>query len=133
MHDSSVVRSFQRLGQLTGDRQRLVQRKRAASDPLRQVLSIDELHRYRVHRSRVLDAVNCRDIRMVERGQRSGFAREPRQPVIVARHRLGQDLQRDVSLQPRVAGTVHLAHSTRAEPIDDLVRTNVLARRETHQ
>lgn len=38
------------------------------------------------------------------------------------------DLQRDVPLQPDVASTVHLAHSTGAESINDLVRTNALAR-----
>ena len=133
MHDSRVVRRFQCVGELPGDRQCLVQRKRATLEALRQVLSVDELHGYRVHRTRVLDAVNRRDVGVVECGQRLGFAREPCPPVIVTSHGLGQDLQRDVSLQPEVAGTVHLAHSTCAEPVDDLVRTNVLAGRQTHQ
>ena len=132
MHDSSIVRGLQRLGQLAGDRQRFIQRQCAAQDALREVLSVDELHRDRVHRARLLDAVNRRDVGVVERGQRLRLAREPRQPVIVSRDGVGQDLERDVSLQPEVAGAVHLAHSTCAEAIDDLVRTNVLARRETH-
>jgi len=46
---------------------------------------------------------------------------------------VGKDFQRDVSLQSEVAGTVHFAHSAGAKSINDFVRTNVLARRETHE
>jgi hypothetical protein len=70
---------------------------------------------------------------MIECGQGLGLARESCQPVVVACHCPGQDLQRDVSLQPAVPGTVDLAHSTSAESIDHLVRANVLADGETHE
>jgi hypothetical protein len=132
VHDSCVVRRFQRLGQLAGDWQHFVERKRTAFDTVGQVLSGDELHGDRVHWTGVLDAVNGRDVRVVERGQRLGFAREPRQPVIVTCDSVGKDFQRDVSLQSEIAGTVHFAHSAGAESIDDFVWTNILARRETH-
>jgi hypothetical protein len=36
VHDSSLVRRFQRLSQLAGDRQRLVEGKRSPSDALRE-------------------------------------------------------------------------------------------------
>ena len=47
MNDPLLVRRFERLGDLLRDRQRLVERDRAARDPLREVLALDELHHER--------------------------------------------------------------------------------------
>ena len=46
--------------------------------------------------------------------------------------RLGQDLERDVAVEPRVARAVDLAHAARAEGRDDLVRAEAGPLRETH-
>ena len=47
MDDPLLVRGFERLGDLLRDRQRLVERDRAARDPLRQILALDEFHHER--------------------------------------------------------------------------------------
>ena len=49
-----------------------------------------------------------RDVRMVQGRERLGFAREPRQPIGIACERVGQDLERDVTIEVRVAGPVDL-------------------------
>ena len=45
---------------------------------------------------------------------------------------LGQYLDRDVATEPRVAGTIHLAHAARAERRDDLVGAEANARGQGH-
>ena len=42
MHDPAFVRGFERLGDLRRDGQCFIYRDRAACDPLRQVLALDE-------------------------------------------------------------------------------------------
>ena len=50
------------------------------------------------------------------------FALEPREPIGVGGERLGQDLDRDVAIQLRVARAIDLAHAAGAEGRQDLVR-----------
>src|SRR5262245_26572246 len=44
MDDSTLVRRFERLGELPGDRDRVLDRQRSACDTLRQILALDEFH-----------------------------------------------------------------------------------------
>ena len=44
MDDPLLVRGFERLGDLLRDRQRFVERDRAARDALRQIVALDEFH-----------------------------------------------------------------------------------------
>ena len=59
---------------------------------------------------------------MVQRGEGLGFALKPREPLGVGGERLGQDLDRDVAIQLRVARAIDLAHAAGAERGQDLVR-----------
>jgi hypothetical protein len=43
--------------------------------------SLDQFQRERAYIARLLDAVNVRDVGMVERGQHFGFGLKPRQPI----------------------------------------------------
>ena len=63
----------------------------------------------------VLEAVDLRDVRMIQRGERLRFALEARQAVGVGRERLGQDLDRDVAIELRVARAIDLAHAACAD------------------
>ena len=49
MNDPLLVRGFERVRDLLRDRQGFVDRDRAARDPLREVLALDELHHERAH------------------------------------------------------------------------------------
>ena len=66
--------------------------------------------------------MNGKDIGMIERSDRTRFLFEPSQPLGISCERRGQDFDCDLTTQPRIARAKHLAHSARAEQIDDFVR-----------
>jgi len=68
-------------------------------------------------------AVDLRDARVVERGQRPRLALESLSPVRVAGEGIGQDFQRNVTIQLRIAGAIHLAHSASTDFRGDFVWT----------
>ena len=61
------------------------------------------------------EAVDGGDVRMVQRREHLRFAAEPREPIGIVGERVGQDLDRDVAIQLRVARAIDLAHAARAE------------------
>ena len=67
------------------------------------------------------DPVDGRDVRVVQGGERLGFAREPGQPIGIIRERVRQDLQRDIAIELRVAGPPHLPHAAFADLGGDFV------------
>jgi hypothetical protein len=79
-----------------------------------------------------LQPVDGRDVGVIERRQRLRFAGEPSKPVGITGEGLGQDLQRDVAIELRVAGTVHLAHPAGAEGGENLVRAEARTRGQKH-
>ena len=81
---------------------------------------------------RLLEAVYLRDVRVVERCQHLRFTLEPRQAVAIVGEMIRQDLDRDVALQPAVAGPVDLAHAAGAKRRDDFIWTDVCAGGERH-
>jgi hypothetical protein len=58
---------------------------------------------------------------MAQRGEETGLALEPDEAVRVGHEALGQDLDRDVPVEPRVERAVDLAHSSGADGTEDLV------------
>src|SRR5580658_5553445 len=63
---------------------------------------------------------------MIQRGDGFGFTLEA-----LAELR-GGDFDRDVAIQPRVSGAIHLSHAASAEGRKDFVGTESVARRERH-
>ena len=57
----------------------------------------------------------ARDVRVIQRREHLRLALEPREPVRIGRERLGQHLDRDVAVQPRVARAIDLAHPAGAD------------------
>ena len=110
-------------GDLPRDRQGLVRRKRALGDSVGKGRALDELHHERLHASGIFEPVESRDVRMIERGEDFSLALETGEPVWICRHPGRQDLDRDLTLQPRVGRAIHLAHSALAERRDDAVRS----------
>ncbi len=121
MDDPLLVRRFERFGNLPRDGQRFVERDRAERDALRQIVAVDQLHHDGTHTATLFEAVDVRDVRVIDGRQRLRFAREPREPVGIAGERVGQDLQRDVAIELRIARTEHLAHPACADAGDDFV------------
>jgi hypothetical protein len=50
-----------------------------------------------------------------------GFTLKPAEALLISYEQLGQDFQRDVALQLRVARSVHLAHAAGTDELDDSV------------
>ena len=121
MDDALLVRGFERLGDLLRDRQRFVEWNRAARDALRQVLALDEFHHQGGDVRRFLEAVDRRDVRMVEGREDFGFALKAREAIGIAGHRGGQHLDRDRPLQIRVGRAIDLAHAAGADLRGDFV------------
>ena len=127
-----AVRGFEGFGDLPRDAERLVQRQGALGEPLGQGRALDQLHDEATVAVRLCQAVNVRDIGVVERGQNLGLALEAGQPVLIGCHGGRQDLQGHLTLQLGVAGPIDLAHTARAEMADDLVGSEAGAGSQRH-
>ena len=84
MDDALRVRGFERLGNLPRDGQRVVERNRPARDALGERRSLDHLEHERRRMIGRLEAVDGRDVGMIERRQQIRFPREARQALRVA-------------------------------------------------
>ena len=127
MNDPLLVRRFEGFGDLLRDRQRLVDRNRPARNALRHVLTLDEFHHQRTDTVGFFETVDLRDVGMIQRCEGLGFAREPCEPLGVARERVRQDFDRDVAIQLRIAGAIHLAHTPGPKGGKDFVRAKACA------
>ena len=93
------------------------------------VWPVDQLHHQRAHALGVLEAVDLRDVRMIERREDLRFALEAGETIGIVGEDVRKDLDRDVALQLRVARAIDLAHAARAERSDDLVTPRRATRR----
>ena len=130
--DAAVVRRFQRLSNLARDRQRLVERHRASRKPRREVLTLHELHRESAHRAGCFQPEDLRDVRVIERCERPGFALEACEPIGITSEEFREHFDRDVAAQVRVAGFVDLSHATCTEWTEDFVWPEATAGRKRH-
>jgi hypothetical protein len=73
------------------------------------------------------DVVHDHDVRVVERGRGASFLFEPAQSIGVVLRVIRQHLERDIPVQPRIAGTKHFTHPARADGSDDVVGTESCA------
>ena len=60
------VRGFKCLGDLSHDGQRFLERDRAAGDPLRKIVALDEFHDERADPSAFFEAMDVRDVRVIQ-------------------------------------------------------------------
>ena len=119
VHDAVSVRLLESVGNFGGDAHDLADRHRAALQPIAQRLPFDVLHgdegRAVVGFARLVDDGH---IRMREFGGRDRFTNEaPLRLRLCAR----EDLQRDVSLQRRILGQVHLPHPAHPKWSNDAI------------
>ena len=73
--------------------------------------------------------MDVRDVRMIERRERLGFAREPREAreaIGVVGEQVRQDFERNLAIELRLTCPVHLAHATFADLGGDLIRTEAV-------
>ena len=121
MNDPLLVRGFEGLGDLLRNGQGLVCRDGALCNALREVVALDEFHHERGHVARALEAVDRRDVWVIERREDFGFALESRQAIRVASKRRRQHFDRHGSFQVGVGGFVDFPHPADADERGDLV------------
>jgi hypothetical protein len=132
MDDALLVSRLQRLGDLTGDRKRLIERHGRASDVLGQRLPVNELHDQRRDAVRFLQSVDLGDVRVIQGSEDFRFALKASKALHVTRQRLRQHLDGDGALQVRVGGAINLTHAARAQRRDDLIRPEPRSGSESH-
>src|SRR5215469_2633251 len=110
MSDPLLVRSFQCIGDLARDAERFLERHRAFWS-----IALDVLH----HQVVWPDIIEMADIRMVQRSNGAGL------PVEAFRELRGRNFDGNVAAESRVAGSVDLPHSSRANRRKNLVRTEL--------
>jgi hypothetical protein len=125
-------RGLQRVRDLPRDRERLVHRQRPGSNSLRKRFPLDELEHQRLEVACLLEPVDRRDVRMVQGREDLRLALEPRQPLRVFGHCLGQDLDRDVSPELAVARAIHLPHPAGPQRSENFVRPEFRAGTQRH-
>ena len=121
MDDALRVRGGQALRHLHAQVDGLAPGEGAALHPLAQRLALQQLHD-RVGQPLVVpEVVDGDDVRVGERRQRACLALEAGEGALVLGQARRQHLDRDLAMEARVAGAVHLAHAARAQRSDDLV------------
>ena len=88
---------------------------------LAQGLALHELHRDVGDRSGLADLEHGDDVRVAQRRDDPRLLLESLEPVAVDRELLGQELERDVTVEARVARAVDLAHPAGPDALDDFV------------
>ena len=133
MDDSLLVRRGQALRDLHGVFDRLADGKGAARKPRAQRLALEQLG-HDVRRAVVgAEVVDRGDVRMVQRPGCLRLLFEAPQTVRVLRVRSGQDLDRNIALQPLVARAIDLAHPARPDRAEDLVWPETGTRGDGHE
>ena len=90
VNDAFFVRDVERLRDLASDCERVGQRQRAPSQSVAQRVAGDELEHERAQTVGLLDAVNRRDVRVVQRRENPRFPLEAGQAIrVAARARAG--------------------------------------------
>jgi len=116
------------------DSPNLFPRHRAADRPevVAEVLAFEQLGDGEGDISLPAEVVDLEDARVREPGHRLGFTFEPREPVWIARHRLGQHLDRDIPVELAVPGAVDLTHAARTQGFDYFVTSETATSRKMH-
>ena len=99
MDHTGFMRGFQSLGDLLCNRQRLIHRDRPLGDPVSQGRPFHQLQDEGSGLVALLDAVDLRDVRMVEGRQDLRFPLEPGQAIRVGGEGVRRNLQGDIAVE----------------------------------
>ncbi len=121
MNDTLFMRGLQCFSNLLRDRQSLMHRNRTALDPRLQRLALDQLHDDAPRPGGFFDAVNVRDVRMIQRRQHLSLTAEPRQAFAVGSERRRQQLDRDATAKLGVGCLIDFTHAAGSQVARDLV------------
>ncbi len=133
MDDAGAMRPAERLADLDGNAKRVVERQpRRAAQSVRQRLAVEILEHQVVEIAVAANVVDRTDTGIVQRCDRARLLLETLTQLGIGSECAGQDLDGDGAIEPDITGPIHLAHATRADGVDDFVRTEAGARFERH-
>ncbi len=95
--------------------------------------TFDQFHHQRGGGAGPFEAVDGRDVGMVQRGERPGFALETREPFSIGSHRIKKDFDRDRAREIDVGRGVDLAHASDPNQRRDFVGTESATGRQRHE
>ena len=125
MNDAALVGRVEPLRDLPPDRDNFGDAERVMRDSFGERHALDEFEDEHLDSRRVFfETVNLGDVRVVERRERLCFAAETRSAAGILFQHGTKNLQRDVTVQFRVASAIDLAHASGAQWRDDLVGAN---------
>src|SRR4029453_16029106 len=132
MNDAVFMRRFKRFGDLTRDRYRLPKRNRSLREAVGERRAFDELEYQGLKAARILEAMDSADTRVIERGEQLRFALETCRSIRIECEDVGQNLERDVTMELRVARPPDFAHPAGAKRGLNFVRANTHAGGQRH-
>ena len=127
VHDRLLVRSLQGLGDLLRDLERFADGQPSPLEALGQVLPFHQLEDEEGPPVRFFEAVDRRDVRVVESREELRLTSEAGQALGIGRYLDGQHLDRHLAVELRVGGAVDLSHAAGADGGGDLVRPEARA------
>src|ERR1043166_2556263 len=120
MDDALLMRVFERVDELLNDGQGTFEREWAGER-----FAFDELH----NQGSIFDAVDCRDVGMIQGCEYVGFTFESRHAVRVLREGVRKNFVGDVAMEFSVGGAPDFAHAALAELAGDAIVSDGLLRR----
>src|SRR5262245_22484397 len=108
MDDALPVRRLQCVGDLFCDYQGFVSRQWTTHQAIGERRPLDQLHDDGRGPVGFFEAVDVRDVLVIERREELGFPLEAREAIMVGRERLRQNLYRDVAAELRIARAIDL-------------------------
>ncbi len=124
MDDTLGVRRLERIGDLDGVIQQLVEFQRLLGDPVLQGLPFQVLHDEEGRAFPLADVMQGADVGMVQGGGGAGLALEALESLTVRRVPFGEELQGDGATEPSVLGLVDDAHAPAAKLLKNPVVGN---------
>jgi hypothetical protein len=126
--DHAVTMSLiEGIGDLDGVPKGFLQGQRVVATPAQprgQCFALEIFHHEVVGAVVPADVVNGTDVRVIEAGNRPGFAAEPLAPRGVACRLGGNHFDGDGAVQAAVNRPIHLSHSAHGDPIANFVRAD---------
>ena len=121
MRDPFAVGLVQRVRNLDGVVQYLIQRQRTFFQALRQRLAFEILHYQIIKAILLADVVKRADMRMIQAGNGARFALESLTQFGSIGKVIRKDFDGNGAVEPRIPGAVHLSHPTCANCREDFI------------
>src|ERR1700726_2108880 len=119
MRHALAVRLVQRIGNLDGVLQYLLQRQRAFHESLREGLAFQIFHHEEIDSVLLANVEESADVRMIQAGDDASFALESLTQFSSVSEMTRKNLNGDNSAEASITGLVNFAHSARTDRGED--------------